>query len=132
MGCLQILTNFGKNGGELEQEGKKTERKGEKQRALARAGRSTIYSDLFSPGWLYKPGLKVHLSSRFVTRTGTKCARGGPSLTQACHHVFSTGSWHEPVLKVRHEPVLMSAARLAVGTGTNGHISVGSIANRDK
>ena len=44
---------------------------------------------------------------------------------------FSTGSWHEPVLKVTHEPVLMMPARLAVGTGTNGHISAGSIANRD-
>jgi hypothetical protein len=28
MGCLQIFTNFGKNGGELEHEGKKTERRG--------------------------------------------------------------------------------------------------------
>ena len=34
-------------------------------------------------------------------------------------------------LKVCHEPVLMSAARLAVGSDTNGHISAGSVTNRD-
>ena len=45
--------------------------------------------------------------------------------------VFSTGWSHQPVLKVRHNPILMSAARLAVGTGTNGHISAGSNTNRD-
>ena len=38
--------------------------------------------------------------------------------------------WHEPVLKVRHEPVLMKAARLAVGTGTNVYISAGLNTNR--
>ena len=62
--------------------------------------------------------------------TGTKGLRGGPSLTIAWHSLISTGSWHEPVLKVAQEPVLMMPARLAVGTGTNGHISAGSNPNR--
>ncbi len=47
-----------------------------------------------------------------------------------CRRTYSTGSWHEPELKVRHEPVLMKAARLAVGTGTNVYISAGSNTNR--
>ncbi|KAM3393625.1 hypothetical protein ACQJBY_014387 [Aegilops geniculata] len=31
------------------------------------------------------------------------------SLIARCHSLFSTGSWHEPVLKVRHEPILSIA-----------------------
>ena len=38
---------------------------------------------------------------------------------------------HKPVLEVQHEPGLMMPAPLAVGTGTNGHISTGPFSNRD-
>ena len=63
--------------------------------------------------------------------TGTKGAGRAPDWQHPATTLFSTGSWDEPVLKVPHEPVLKRAARLAVGTDTNGHISVGSISNRD-
>ena len=43
---------------------------------------------------------------------------------------ISIGSCHEPVLKIGNEPVLMVAARLAVGIGTNGHIRAGSNSNQ--
>ena len=44
--------------------------------------------------------------------------------------IYSTGSWHEPVLKIPKEPVLKVTSRQVIWTGTNGRISVGSYANR--
>ena len=39
---------------------------------------------------------------------------------------FSTGSYHEPVLKIPNEPVLKGAGALGSGTGTNATFSTGS------
>src|SRR6266536_2680923 len=105
---------------ELERKMGRTERRGESrgriERARSRVDEGFIYEDLYY---------------RFVARTGTKGAGGAPNWQYLATTLFSAGSWHEPVLKVRHEPVLMRAARLAVETGTNDHISAGSNTNLD-
>ena len=68
----------------------------------------------------------VHLQYRFVSRTGTKESSRYSHLSSRLPPPFSTGSYHEPVLKVPYEPGLDLAGALGIRTGTNAPIGTGS------